>query len=234
MSVVLPRPGAKVLQENGSFDRIWYKALEDATKNINGLVSGQTIYTDTGTVDAMVINSGISAYTRGLVRYVVPAYTNDSVNVTLADSGLTPQIVQFPDGTFPAVGAIVAGQTLEVIYNGAQWEIQNLQATNQVINGDLAVAGNLSVTGTSQFTGQVNSTAAIVAGTSLQATTAVIAGTYVQMQIVAVGSLPAAGSYAGARFIVNNATATTYNSIVAAGGANIVPVFSDGTNWRIG
>jgi hypothetical protein len=37
-----------------------------------------------------------------------------------------------------------------------------------------------------------------------------------------------------ARAFVTDATATTFNSIVAGGGANKVPVWSDGTNWRIG
>jgi hypothetical protein len=38
----------------------------------------------------------------------------------------------------------------------------------------------------------------------------------------------------GMRAIVTNANATTFHSVVAAGGANVVPVFYDGTNWRIG
>ena len=50
---------------------------------------------------------------------------------------------------------------------------------------------------------------------------------------VAVGSLPAAGN-AGARSFVTDATATTFASVVAGGGANGVPVYDDGTNWRIG
>lgn len=49
-----------------------------------------------------------------------------------------------------------------------------------------------------------------------------------------VAELPAASSSLGARYMVSNANATTFNSIVAGGGANKVPVFSDGTNWRIG
>lgn len=50
-----------------------------------------------------------------------------------------------------------------------------------------------------------------------------------------VATLPAAGTAgAGARAYVTDANATTYLSIVAGGGANIVPVFSDGTNWKIG
>jgi hypothetical protein len=39
---------------------------------------------------------------------------------------------------------------------------------------------------------------------------------------------------AGTRAFVTDANAATFNSIVAGGGTNGVPVFSDGTNWRIG
>ena len=51
---------------------------------------------------------------------------------------------------------------------------------------------------------------------------------------IPVASLPPASSNTGIRRMVNNATATTFWSVVAGGGANIVPVTSDGTNWRIG
>jgi len=57
----------------------------------------------------------------------------------------------------------------------------------------------------------------------------------VKMVGVAVGALPAAGTIgAGGRAFVNDATATTFASVVAGGGANSVPVYSDGTNWLIG
>ena len=39
---------------------------------------------------------------------------------------------------------------------------------------------------------------------------------------------------AGLRAMVSDATASTFFSIVAGGGTNVVPVFADGTNWRIG
>jgi hypothetical protein len=48
------------------------------------------------------------------------------------------------------------------------------------------------------------------------------------------GLTAAATAGAGARAFVTDANATTFASIVAAGGANQVPVYSDGTNWRIG
>jgi hypothetical protein len=50
--------------------------------------------------------------------------------------------------------------------------------------------------------------------------------------VYAFGSLPT--GFATQRAFVNDASATTFHSIVAGGGANYVPVFYDGTNWRIG
>ena len=50
-----------------------------------------------------------------------------------------------------------------------------------------------------------------------------------------VSGLPSASTVgAGARSFVTDATATTFASIVAGGGSTGVPVYSDGTNWRIG
>lgn len=51
--------------------------------------------------------------------------------------------------------------------------------------------------------------------------------------VLTVATLPAAGT-AGRRAFVTNANATTFASIVAGGGSNGVPVYDDGTNWRIG
>jgi len=52
---------------------------------------------------------------------------------------------------------------------------------------------------------------------------------------VTVTNLPTASSaLTGARFFVSDATATTFLSTVAGGGANKVPVVCDGTNWLIG
>lgn len=49
-----------------------------------------------------------------------------------------------------------------------------------------------------------------------------------------VTNLPAASLFAGARALVVDANATTFASVVAGGGANIVPVYSTGSNWVIG
>jgi hypothetical protein len=38
----------------------------------------------------------------------------------------------------------------------------------------------------------------------------------------------------GARTFVTDANATTFRAVVAGGGANTVPVYFDGSDWRIG
>jgi len=53
--------------------------------------------------------------------------------------------------------------------------------------------------------------------------------------VYTVATLPsAATSGVGARAFVSDANATTFASTVAGGGANKVPVYSDGANWKIG
>lgn len=50
-----------------------------------------------------------------------------------------------------------------------------------------------------------------------------------------VAALPSPNSVGiGARAFVIDASASTFASTVAGGGANKVPVYSDGTNWKIG
>lgn len=55
-----------------------------------------------------------------------------------------------------------------------------------------------------------------------------------QTGITTVAALPAAATAINGRSMVSDATVTTFASIVAGGGANKVPVYSDGVNWLIG
>ena len=241
MSLTLPRPDTPVLDpQTGAFSRQWLKALTAQNNAVNGFIPGQ-IYTDTGTVNTMKIATGITSINRGLVRYLAPAFTNTSPAVTLNDSSTGAEPVRFPDGSLPAVGQIIAHVTLQVIFDGVAWEIQNLQTASQSIPGNLTVAGTLQVNGASTLTGLltasagVAATGTVTATTSMSATTFITAGTYVKTGSGLVSGLPSAATAgAGARSFVTDATATTFNSIVAGTGANKVPVVSDGTNWLIG
>lgn len=50
-----------------------------------------------------------------------------------------------------------------------------------------------------------------------------------------VSDLPSAvTATAGARTFVSDSSVTTFNATVAGGGANTVPVFSNGTDWKVG
>lgn len=68
--------------------------------------------------------------------------------------------------------------------------------------------------------------------------TSVVTSSYQKTTPVAVAALVAAATAgAGARHAVTDSNAALtagIGAVVAAGGANIVPVFCDGTNWRIG
>ena len=55
------------------------------------------------------------------------------------------------------------------------------------------------------------------------------------LTLYTVATLPsAATSGAGARSFVSDALLPTFGSTVASGGAVTVPVYSDGTNWKVG
>jgi hypothetical protein len=58
---------------------------------------------------------------------------------------------------------------------------------------------------------------------------------YVKVPAVTTANLPSASvAGAGARAFVTDATSTTFYATLTGGGANVVPVFSDGSVWRIG
>ena len=57
----------------------------------------------------------------------------------------------------------------------------------------------------------------------------------VKVPVYTFATLPvAAVAIRGARAMITDCNTTTFNATAAAGGANIVPVFCDGTNWKVG
>lgn len=51
---------------------------------------------------------------------------------------------------------------------------------------------------------------------------------------VTVASLPPASANPGLRFVVTDSNSIVFHNPVIGGGANHVPVYSDGTTWLIG
>lgn len=67
------------------------------------------------------------------------------------------------------------------------------------------------------------------------ATFGAITGNYIKTTINTVSTLESASTVgAGARSFVSDSDTTTFGSIVVGGGSNIMPVWSNGTNWLVG
>lgn len=65
--------------------------------------------------------------------------------------------------------------------------------------------------------------------------TSLRASSYIATTATTVANLPSAATAgAGARAYVTDATSTTFNASLTGGGANSVPVFSDGSVWKVG
>ena len=232
MTVQTPRRDMPVMGSDGIMTKAWYDAIKTANSAINGLIPATT-YVDAGSVNALAIATGISALTRGLVRLVTLAHTNTATLVTLNDSGTGAIAIKHSGGAAPTIGELVGGTTIEVQFNSSYWELVSVPSADQSILGNLTVAGNATVTGGLSVTGA--STVGALTASIVTSTSSVTAATYAKTGAVLVSALPSAATAgAGARYLVTDATVTTFASIVAGTGANAVPVYSDGVNWRIG
>lgn len=61
------------------------------------------------------------------------------------------------------------------------------------------------------------------------------ASSYLATNALTVANLPSAATAgAGARAFVTDATSTTFAATATGGGANSVPVYCDGTTWKVG
>jgi hypothetical protein len=131
---------------------------------------------------------------------------------------------------------IVAGTTYYVIAAGFTSGAFQISATF----GGAAVTTTGSQSGTQTVASATAQQASVTAMTIKGGTQAVIfAGTItapiVKNTPVTVANLPnAVTSGAGATAFVSDATSTVFAAVLAGSGANNVPVYSDGTIWRVG
>ena len=143
---------------------------------------------------------------------------SSAVHMTLL-AGLTATTGTFSGGVSGTTGAFssaVSGTTAN--FSGA------LSATTGTFTGAFSAT-------TGAFSGAVSGTTGTFSGAVSGTTGTFSAG--VSGGSTTVAGLSAAGT-AGRRSFVTDATVTTFASIVVGGGTNKVPVYDDGTNWRIG
>lgn len=102
-------------------------------------------------------------------------------------------------------------------------------------DGFYAISSTTSQQGAIDVAFGRNAAGVIEVNTGVAGTFADIRARIVRTNPLTVATLVAAATAgAGARSFVTDANATTFAAIVAGGGANGVPVYSDGTNWRVG
>jgi hypothetical protein len=160
------------------------------------------------TTNALSIRNSTNAQTLRVYNTYTDASNYERGEVTFSGNILKIQTAAAGTGTARAIQFGVGG---------TQWGINTSGHFVALANN----AFDIGVSGTA-------TPRTVYAGTSVVAP-------YVRTTATTVAALPAAATAAaGARAFVTDATATTFLSTVAGGGANKVPVVSDGTNWLIG
>jgi len=107
--------------------------------------------------------------------------------------------------------------------------INRLSAVDSLQSGDQLVIFSTSM-------GDARKAAVSVLVSFLQtAFTYLDVASYIKVAPVTFANLPSAATAgAGARAMCSDSNTATFNATVAGGGANIVPVFSNGTDWKVG
>jgi hypothetical protein len=208
--------------------------------------------------------SGAAAYaTVGAIPKIqalgnsISYFTPTGEQMRVADrSGVTAtstRYVQISGGvngvTAPAIGTGGGSEALDVYASGGfgiYLATNGIRTATQAVISHTASAvnyvnltgstGNNGVTISAQGTGTNLDVIVTPKGTGNLASTGNITSSgFVKTTAVVVASLPAAATAgAGARSFVTDATAATFGTVAAGGAANAVPVWSDGTNWKIG
>jgi hypothetical protein len=230
---------------------IGYRALNAATTGANNTALGADalLVNQTGASNVAVGYQAADAYTGSDAVAVgagaLSAATSGTRNTAVGKDALL-LVVTAADNTAVGARALDAATTanntavgvdaLGAVNTGANNTAIGMQAGDSLTTGSnntvIGYDADVSAAGVSNeiTLGNASVTSLRVPGLTLTAGLKWINnGTQTVAALVAAGT---AG--AGARAVVTDANATTFHAIVAGGGANVVPVFSDGTNWRIG
>jgi len=148
-------------------------------------------------------------------------------NVINIATGTNNQTLNIANGT--ATGT----KTIDIGGGGAS--VTNLSLANTSSGSASVVIGcSTDNTITIANSGGVSNIQSITIGSTVGSSTTTVNG-ILKQQTYTVATLPSAStSGVGARSFVTNALAPTFGATVVTGGAVAVPVYSDGTNWKVG
>ena len=176
--------------------------------------------------------------TDGIARTVRNPLEGSIGDITLNDvavSTLSASANISTSGNLVAVGNVDSGNVVSTaLVRGVTVQATgNLTGGNaNISNGVFAITGgfggNVSV-GNLSTGGRVFATGNITGGNLISSVTITTITTF--------DLLPSASTVSGARSMISNANLVAsgnFGSVVGNAGSNVVPVYSDGTNWRIG
>ena len=192
-----------------------------------GALAGETAQGN----NSIIINATSAALNQTTPNtFTVAPVRNDTSNIAeVLFYNTTSKEVTYSN-TINVSGNISAGQFI-----GDGGGISNVAGAN--VSGTVALATTSETVSTAaqpNITSTGTLTSLTVSG-NITGQSYISATTAIQTTPVVVASLPAAATAgSGARAFVSDANDTAFNAIVAGSGANNLPVFSDGTDWRIG
>jgi hypothetical protein len=233
----------------GVFSRVPF-VRDDFTLTREALAAMAVVQRRTGDIAGLVYADTVTNVPAGGIAATdVQAAINELDTEKATTAALTAGLAtkQPLDATLTALAALVTVADSLIYATGADaFALTTFTAFARTLLDDVDAAASRTTLGLGTIATQAANTVAItggaIDGTTIGASTpstgkfsSLESTSYVKSASTVVASLPAAATAgAGARYFVTNATATTFMSIVAGGGANKVPVVSDGTNWLIG
>lgn len=254
--------GVRFIIDSGSVVETAANTLTDMPGDTAGLLRGGATYNGRMGFD-YALNDGIYS-TKGDPRILVGSTAtdavdgwNDVVKVDLGASGTYPGIlykttnagvqgvahVNYHASASPSSGDRIGEEWWYghdsggfLIFYANEWvEIINSTSGNCSSKRVFGTITNNQLDASMLMGAGVLVSTAHDSGTLLPGKGNLAASGFVKTGAVTVGGLPAASTAnVGARYVVTDATTTTFATTVVGGSTCSVPVYSDGTNWRIG
>jgi hypothetical protein len=200
----------------------------DTTKTANFVLSGLT--TGTNYTYALPVVSGSTLAVLGLSQ----TFTGTQTFGTLTSTGSTTLASTAGSSVF-----IATSQTSGTFSIGGTAGVATMNIGRSLVTQTLNLHTGVTASGSTKTlnlgtNGDVGSTTNITIGSTTGTSTTTFNG-ITKNQTYLVANLPSAStSGVGASAFVTDALAPAFGATVVTGGAIAVPVYSDGTNWKVG
>ena len=223
-----------VLQTDGTGNLSWIAATNSPASNISNGTSNVNIPTINGNVITAVNGTNrLTVTSTGIVVAGNISANNITANILATNVvGTVPNAV----AALRANSVWVAGLGASALpsFFGTDANTLALRSTNGNLQANAIIAlGNLYVGSGGSGSGNLylNTNCNLYANTGALIANRAFVNVVTTNQLV-YANLPSLT--AGSRALISDANTRTFDSVVGGGGANYMPVWNDGTNWRVG